>query len=56
VPVSLLNYVRRAKSVFRDQNAKLKRLVFLKLHLSNATLSNAGSASLLRDMRPVSLP
>jgi len=47
VPASLLNYVRRAKSVFGDQ-----RLAFLKLHLLNATFSNVES----RDMRPVSLP
>ena len=56
MPASFLSYVRRAKSVFGDQDAKLKWLAFLKLHLTNATFSNVRSASLLRDTRPASLP
>jgi len=52
---SLLSYVRRAKSAFGNQNMKLKRLAFLRLHLSNATFNNARSVSLLRGMRPTSL-
>ena len=54
-PASLLSYIRRAKSACSDQNAKLKRLTFLRLHLSNATFSSARSVPLLRDTRPASL-
>ena len=54
-PASLLSYVSRAKSVFGDQNSKLKRLAFLRLHLSNAMFSSARSVTLLRDTRLVSL-
>jgi len=54
-PASLPSYVRRVKSANGDQNAKLKRLAFLRLHLSNATFSSTRSVPLLRDMRPASL-
>ena len=55
MPVSLLNHIRRAKSASECQNAELKRLTFLRLHLPDAIFSNARSASLLRDTRPASL-
>jgi len=32
---SLLSNIGRTKSAFGDQNAKLKKLAFLELHLSN---------------------
>ena len=53
-PASLLSYVRGAKSAFGELNAKLKRLVFLKLHFPNAMFSSARSVPLLRETRPVS--
>ena len=37
MPASLLSCIERAKSAFGDQNVKLKKLAFLRLHLSNAT-------------------
>ena len=43
------------ESAFRDLNAKLRRLAFLKLHFPNATFSNVRSVPLLRDTRLVSL-
>ena len=52
---SLLSYVRCAKSAYGDQNAKPKRLAFLRLHLSNATFSSAMSVPFLRDTGPASL-
>jgi len=55
MPVSLLNRIRQAKSASRYQNAELKRLAFLRLHLPDAVFSNVRSVSLLRDMRLVSL-
>jgi len=54
MPASLLNRIRRAKFASRYQNTEFKRLTFLRLHLPDATFSNARSVSLLRDMRPVS--
>ena len=50
MPVSLLNHIRCAKSSSGYQNTELKRLAFLKPYLTNAR-----SASLLRDMRLTSL-
>jgi len=55
MPASLLNRIRRAKSVSGYQNAELKRLAFLRLHPTDAMFSNARSISLLRDIRPASL-
>ena len=52
---SLLNCIRRAKSVSGYQNAELKRLAFLRFHLPDAIFSNARSASLLIDTRLASL-
>jgi len=46
-PVSLLNHVRRAKSVFGDLNAKPTKPAFLKLHIPNATISSARSVPLI---------
>ena len=54
-PASLLSYVRRAKSVYGDQNTKPNRLAFLRLHFPNATFSSARSVLLLKDTRLVSL-
>jgi len=53
--VSLLTYVRRLKFTFRDQNAELEKLAFLRPPLSDATFSNARSVPLLRGTRPASL-
>ena len=55
MPASLLNRISRAKSASGYQNAELKRLAFLRLHLPNSTFSNARSVPLLKDTRPVSL-
>jgi len=52
---SLLNHIRRAKSAYGYQNTELKRLAFLRLHLTDAMFSKARFASLLIDTRPVSL-
>ena len=52
---SFLNRIRRSKSAPGYQNAELKRLAFLRLHLTDAMFSNARSASLLRYTRPTSL-
>ena len=52
MPTSLLNHIRRAKSASEYQNAELKRLAFLRLHLPDTMFSNARSVPLLRDMRP----
>jgi len=52
---SLLSCVRRVKSAFGDQNARLKKLVFLKPYLLNASFSDARSVSLLGNTRPASL-
>ena len=54
-PASLLNHVRRTKSAFGNLNAKLTKLVFLKLHFPNAIFSSAKSMPLIRDTRPASL-
>jgi len=55
MPASLLSYVKRVKSAFGDQNAELKKLVFLRPHLLDATFSNTRSIPLFRGTRPVSL-
>ena len=53
--MSLLNSIRRMKSVSGYQSAELTKLAFLRPYLADAMFSNARSASLLRDTRPVSL-
>ena len=53
--VPLLNCIRRVKSTSGYQNAELKRLALLGLHLQDAKFNNARSAPFLRDTRPVSL-
>ena len=55
MPPSLLNSIRRVKSVFGYQSAELIRLAFLRPCFTDATFSNAKSASLFRGMRPVFL-
>ena len=55
MPASLLNRIRRAKSASGYQNAELKRLVFLRLHLSDTTFSNTRFVHLLKDTKPASL-
>ena len=50
-PASLLNCIRRAKFMSGYQNAELKRLAFLGLHLPDVMFSNARSASLLIDTK-----
>jgi len=55
MPASLLNCFRRAKSVSRYQNTELKRLTFLRLHLTDIMFSKAKSASPLIDTRHTSL-
>jgi len=52
---SLLNSIRCVKSASGYQSAELMRLAFLRPYLTDVTFSNAKSASLLRDMRPVFL-
>ena len=52
---SLLDCVKRVKSASGYQNIKLEKLAFLRLYLTYAMISNARSASLLRDTRPTSL-
>ena len=52
---SLLNRLRHVKYVSGYQNVKLKKLVFLRLHLTDSMFSNARSASLLIDTRPAFL-
>jgi len=47
--------IKRAKSASGYQNAELKRLAFLRLHLPDAMYSNVRSASLLINTRPASL-
>ena len=54
-PASFLSCVRRVKSAFGDQNTKLQRLAFLRLHLSNATFSSARATPLYKVTRPASL-
>ena len=41
MPDSLLNRIRRAKSASGYQNVELKRLAFLRLHLTDVMFSNA---------------
>ena len=55
MPVSLLSCTRCAKSAFGDQNVKLKKLAFFRLHLLNVTFSDVRFVSLLRHTRPESL-
>jgi len=52
---SLLSYVKHSKFAFGNQNVKLKRLTFMRLHPSNAMFSSTRSMPLLRDTRPASL-
>ena len=55
IPASLLNRIRRVKSASGYQNGELKRLAFLRLHLTDAMFSNARFMSLLINTRPASL-
>ena len=55
MPASLLNSIRCVKSASGYQNTELKRLAFLRLHLTDAMFSNARSVSLFIDTRPASL-
>ena len=55
IPASPLNRIRCVKFTSGYQNAELKRLAFLRRRLTDAMFSNARSASLLIDTRPVSL-
>ena len=55
MPAFLLNRIRRVKSASGYQNAKLKRLAFLRPYLIDAMINNVRPASLLRDTRPASL-